>query len=272
MYPDGDRMITEVNLDSEPREVHYVSENGRIEGLILEENSAENLSSTDLHSHDSGEDIETDNQIYRRTRTRRSRGSTSSSLEENTVIHLLDVPINRLEESSISHRLEDNKYNTDEEMTTAGNVVAAGRRSRPTSAKGWSRQRNQIVRDTPSRIEINKRGVQDLFSDILYQETDLQEEDEEEENENVPTPASLISDTSSTQDVYRPPSIISGVKYSEWQRTSGLKVLRRVLDRQKILETTDGIANKTQDEMIQVFQKFKRKPPNKLKPLGFPEV
>jgi len=44
------------------REVHYVSENGRIEGLILEENSAENLSSTDLHSHDSGEDIETDNQ------------------------------------------------------------------------------------------------------------------------------------------------------------------------------------------------------------------
>jgi len=34
---------------------------------------------------------------------------------------------------------------------------------------------NKIVRDTPSRIEINKRGVQDLFSDILYQETDLQE-------------------------------------------------------------------------------------------------
>ena len=46
--------------------------------------------------------------------------------------------------------------------------------------------------------------------------------------------------------IFRPPSIISGVKYSEWQRTSGLKVLRRVLDRQKILETTDGIANKTQ--------------------------
>lgn len=39
-----------------------MSENGRIEGLILEENSPENLSSVDLHSHDSGEDIETDNQ------------------------------------------------------------------------------------------------------------------------------------------------------------------------------------------------------------------
>ena len=44
------------------REVHYVSENGRIEGLILEENSPENLSSADLHSQDSGEDIETENQ------------------------------------------------------------------------------------------------------------------------------------------------------------------------------------------------------------------
>ena len=36
------------------------------------------------------------------------------------------------------------------------------------------------------------------------------------------------------------------MKYTEWQRSSGLKVLRRVLDRQKILETTDGIANRTQ--------------------------
>lgn len=44
------------------REVHYVSENGRIEGLILEENSPENLSSADLHSQDSVEDIETENQ------------------------------------------------------------------------------------------------------------------------------------------------------------------------------------------------------------------
>ena len=47
---------------------------------------------------------------------------------------------------------------------------------------------------------------------------------------------------------FRPPSIVSGVKYTEWQRSSGLRVLRRVLDRQKILETTDGIANKTQVE------------------------
>ena len=29
-------MITEENLDSDSREVHYVSENGRVEGLILE--------------------------------------------------------------------------------------------------------------------------------------------------------------------------------------------------------------------------------------------
>jgi hypothetical protein len=48
------------------------------------------------------------------------------------------------------------------------------------------------------------------------------------------------------EDLYRPPSIISGVKYAEWQKSSGLRVLRRVLDRQKILETTDGIADRTQ--------------------------
>ena len=33
-------MITEENLDSESREVHYVSENGRVEGLILESRQA----------------------------------------------------------------------------------------------------------------------------------------------------------------------------------------------------------------------------------------
>ena len=43
-----------------------------------------------------------------------------------------------------------------------------------------------------------------------------------------------------------PPSVISGVKYNEWQRNSGLRVLRKVLDRQKMLETTDGIGGKTQ--------------------------
>ena len=42
------------------------------------------------------------------------------------------------------------------------------------------------------------------------------------------------------------PSIISGVKYNEWQRNSGLRVLRKVLDRQKLLEATDGIGGKTQ--------------------------
>jgi hypothetical protein len=82
------------------------------------------------------------------------------------------------------------------------------------------------------------------------------------------------------------PAIISGVKYNEWQRNSGLRVLRKVLDRQKLLETTDGIGGKTQvvvinliliiinlflppqEEMIQVVHRFKKKPPNKLKPLG----
>ena len=29
---------------------------------------------------------------------------------------------------------------------------------------------------------------------------------------------------------------MSGVKYNEWQRNSGLRVLRKVLDRQKLLE------------------------------------
>ena len=42
------------------------------------------------------------------------------------------------------------------------------------------------------------------------------------------------------------PSIISGVKYNEWQRNSGLRVLRKVLDRQKLLEATDGFGEKTQ--------------------------
>ena len=32
------------------------------------------------------------------------------------------------------------------------------------------------------------------------------------------------------------PSIVSGVKYNEWQRNSGLRVLRKVIDRQKLLE------------------------------------
>ena len=32
----------------------------------------------------------------------------------------------------------------------------------------------QVVRETPSRLAINKRGVEELFADILYQEDDLQ--------------------------------------------------------------------------------------------------
>ena len=34
-------MITEENLDSDSREVHYVSENGRVEGLILNKSPIE---------------------------------------------------------------------------------------------------------------------------------------------------------------------------------------------------------------------------------------
>ena len=41
----------------------------------------------------------------------------------------------------------------------------------------------------------------------------------------VPVPAAPVS-----------PGIVSGVKYNEWQRNSGLRVLRKVLDRQRLLE------------------------------------
>ena len=80
------------------------------------------------------------------------------------------------------------------------------------------------------------------------------------------------------------PSIVSGVRYSEWQRRSGLRVLQKVLDKQKLLETADGIGgrsqvlkqpprsmdkvNTLQEEMIQVVQRLKKKPPSKLTPLG----
>ena len=32
----------------------------------------------------------------------------------------------------------------------------------------------QCSRETPSRLEINKRGVEELFADILYQDEQLQ--------------------------------------------------------------------------------------------------
>ena len=40
-------------------------------------------------------------------------------------------------------------------------------------------------------------------------------------------------------EVPESPSIVSGMKYNEWQRNSGLRVLRKVLDRQKLLQTSD---------------------------------
>ena len=42
------------------------------------------------------------------------------------------------------------------------------------------------------------------------------------------------------------PAVVSGLKYSEWQRNSGLRVLEKVLDRQKLLEATDGFGGQTQ--------------------------
>ena len=44
------------------REVHYVSENGRIEGLILEDLVEDYLESPDLQDQKSENEIETDNQ------------------------------------------------------------------------------------------------------------------------------------------------------------------------------------------------------------------
>ena len=46
-------------------------------------------------------------------------------------------------------------------------------------------------------------------------------------------------------EVPESPSIVSGMKYNEWQRNSGLRVLRKVLDRQKLLQTSDRTVSNT---------------------------
>ena len=120
---------------------------------------------------------------------------------------------------------------------------------------------------------INEKGVQDLFSDILCESDETPEEykddfedvdDDNNWSDDSPIPYSLsASSLTSHADKYQyhprlikqktpkfnsiksrqiecpvpeSPAIVSGVKYNEWQRNSGLRVLRKVLDRQKLLE------------------------------------
>ena len=120
---------------------------------------------------------------------------------------------------------------------------------------------------------INEKGVQDLFSDILGESDETPEEykddfedvdDDNNWSDDSPIPYSLsASSLTSHADKYQyhprlikqktpkcnsiksrqiecpvpeSPAIVSGVKYNEWQRNSGLRVLRKVLDRQKLLE------------------------------------
>eukprot|EP00090_Calanus_glacialis_P025462 TRINITY_DN39792_c0_g1_i1.p1 TRINITY_DN39792_c0_g1~~TRINITY_DN39792_c0_g1_i1.p1 ORF type:complete len:253 (-),score=71.51 TRINITY_DN39792_c0_g1_i1:34-792(-) len=224
-------MITEENLDTDCREIHYVSENGRVEGLILEKDPMEE-----------------------RTRRERPR-SAKGRRRPGTMI------------------IDSSRCNSDSDGSCR----------------------------TYNVDSINEQGVNDLFSDILYDPDnedssdtenigDYNGEYEEPPVSDPPWPNHsghmYSSDSTITRtehssphkysarlnshyiQVAESPAIISGVKYNEWQRNSGLRVLRKVLDRQKLLETTDGIGGKTQEEMIQVVHRFKKKPPNKLKPLG----
>ena len=62
------------------------------------------------------------------------------------------------------------------------------------------------------------------------------------------------------------------MKYNEWQRNSGLRVLRKVLDRQKLLQTSDLAGSTittttTAQKKLVRSQQSKRKPV-KLQPLG----
>ena len=71
------------------------------------------------------------------------------------------------------------------------------------------------------------------------------------------------------------PAIVSGVKYNEWQRNSGLRVLRKVLDRQKLLEfeavnvgsSTGGGGGRRHEKVIKVIigAKISHYSPNVLK-------
>jgi len=143
------------------------------------------------------------------------------------------------------------------------------KRTRPRSAKAGRRTASRDGRASVNTIRtfdietINEKGVQDLFSDILYDSDEALEEykddfedvdDDNNWSDDSPLPYSLsASSLTSRSDSYpyqqRPslahqgqypvpesPAIVSGVKYNEWQRNSGLRVLRKVLDRQKLLE------------------------------------
>ena len=71
-------------------------------------------------------------------------------------------------------------------------------------------------------------------------------------------------------EVPESPSIVSGMKYNEWQRNSGLRVLRKVLDRQKLLQTSDlaGSTNTTAPFPKKVMRSQSKRKPVKLQPLG----
>ena len=142
---------------------------------------------------------------------------------------------------------------------------------RPRSAKGDRRSTldgrvTRTIQDMPTVDvnSINNRGIHELFSDILYDsetegleaseyKDDFEDEEEDEEEEEdwsdeCPPPfMSPPAPLSSRCEQYRrhlvtlpqSPSIVSGMKYNEWQRNSGMRVLRKVLDRQKLLQTSD---------------------------------
>ena len=71
-------------------------------------------------------------------------------------------------------------------------------------------------------------------------------------------------------EVPESPSIVSGMKYKEWQRNSGLRVLRKVLDRQKLLQTSDlaGSTNTTAPFQKKLVRSQSKRKPVKLQPLG----
>jgi len=225
-------MITEENLDSDCREIHYVSENGRVEGLILNK--------TPIGIEDS-----------KRKRPRSAKAGRRT-------------------------------ISRDGRMSVAGDLTY-----RPLDVES-----------------INEKGVHELFSDILYDSDDNPvdykddfEDDVDDENnwsDDSPHPysvsaSSLTSRSENFQYHTRPssqyipqsqipvpesPSIVSGVKYNEWQRNSGLRVLRKVMDRQKLLEfeslnfASNGGGGKSKDDFRHLPRLKMKKRPLKLQPLS----
>ena len=59
-------------------------------------------------------------------------------------------------------------------------------------------------------------------------------------------------------EVPESPSIVSGMKYNEWQRNSGLRVLRKVLDRQKLLQTSDLAGSTSTSAQVSSLSELRR--------------